>query len=379
MKKIYLPKFLLLFIFCIFITFPLCGCNSKQDKEIVIAKNVKEDLNSTKSEILQLIEEGNAFLQSGKYPEARASYEKAISKDKTNESTYLQIKDNYINTKRFDDAYYIIKLAIDNNVSKDEMSKILDEIKSNFSPILIENTISEGEDYSLPTQTNITTDTTINPVNIRWSQKNIDTSNPGIFTYDGYIDEYGRTVHLKLTVKKVVKQLKETPSKQDLATKSTNTPSPKKEVVKSTKIGFIDNIYEESGNTLIKFNETEFYRNDEAQREYAKDGFSPAHYEWGHDYYIRDNSKEQQIYKLSKDCKINVCIYLADPKVEYKTADELKPISKDDFKTYISTSTYNYNNQLSKYPDLPKYNRALLFWINTEDDVVTSINMQYTP
>lgn len=379
MKKIYLSKFLFLFIFCIFITVPLYGCNSKQDKEIVVAKNVKEDLNSTKSEILQLIEEGNAFLQSGKYPQARACYEKAISKDKTNESTYMQIKDNYVNAKRFDDAYYIIKLAIDNNVSKDEMSKILEEIKSNFSPISLENTISEGDDYSLPTQTNIPTDNITNPVNIRWSQKNIDTSAPGTFTYDGYIDEYGRTVHLTLTVKKVIKKPKETSSQQVLASNQKESIIVKKEVVKSNKIGFIDSIYENNGDTFIKFNETEFYRNEDAQREYAKDGFTPSDTEWGHDYYIRDNSKEQKVYKLSKDCKINICIYLVDSKTKYKTSDELKPISKDDFKTYVYSSTCNYNDQLSKYPGLPNYNRALLFWINTEDDIITSMNMQYTP
>ncbi|MBD7911998.1 MULTISPECIES: Ig-like domain-containing protein [Clostridium] len=363
MKKINLLKVLLLFIFSIFIAIPLCGCNSKQDKEIVVAKNVKEDLNSVKSEILQLIEEGNAFLHSGKYPEARTSYEKAISKDKANESTYLQIKDNYMNAKRFDDAYYIIKLAIDNNVSKDAMSKVLEEIKSNFSPILLENTISEGADYNLPTQTNIPEATITNPVNIRWPQKNIDTSNPGTFTYDGYIDEYGRTVHLTLTIKKVVKQ--KIPTTQ------------KKEVVKSSKIGFIDSIYEENGDTFIKFNETEFYRNEDAKREYAKDGFSPSDYEWGNDYYIRENNKEQKTYKLSKDCKINVCSYLVDSEFQYKT--ELRTISKDNFKIYVSNCINRYNNELTQDPEMPKYTRALLFWINTEDDIVTSMNMQYTP
>ncbi|MDS0527198.1 Ig-like domain-containing protein [Clostridium sp. SHJSY1] len=379
MKKIYLSKVLLLFIFSIFIVIPLYGCNSKQDKEIVVAKNVKEDLNSAKSELLQLIEEGNAFLQSGKYPEARSSYEKAISKDKTNESTYLQIKDNYMKAKRFDDAYYIIKLAIDNNVSKDAMSKVLEEIKSNFSPILIENTISEGADYSLPTQTNIPEATITNPVNIRWPQKNIDTSSPGTFTYDGYIDEYGRTVHLTLTIKKVVKQANSPLPQQELSAKQKISTTQKKEVVKSSKIGFIDSIYEENGDTFIKFNETEFYRNGDAQKEYAKDGFSPSSDAWGHDYYIRDNNKEQKTYKLSKDCKINVCIYLVDSKVEYKTADELRTMSKDDFKIYVSDSINKYNNQLTEHPEMPKYDRALLFWINSEDDIVTSMNMQYTP
>jgi tetratricopeptide (TPR) repeat protein len=205
-----------IFILCISLSVPLSGCTEK-DKEIVVAENVKEDLNSTNAEILQLIEEGNSFLQSEKFSEARASYEKAISKDKTNEDTYLKIKENYMNTNRFDDAYYIIKLAIDNNISTDKMGKILEEIKTKFTTIQLENTITQGDDYSLPNPKTIPVDTITNPVNIQWDKKDIDTSHSGIFIFDGYVEEYGRKVQLKLTIKEAVKQTNEStnPSNQD--------------------------------------------------------------------------------------------------------------------------------------------------------------------
>ena len=199
MKKNYLLK-VLLFFMCLLLIPTLYGCKSK-DKEIVISENVKEDLNSEKSAILELIEEGNTYLNSGNFSEARNSYEKAIAKDKTNVSTYLEIKDTYMKSSRFDDAYYIIKLAIDNNVSNDEMSKVLEEIKSNFSILNIEQTIIRNSDFNLPEQVNLPIDTVPNPVTIKWNQSKVDTSTCGTFTFDGYSDEYGRTVKLTLTIR----------------------------------------------------------------------------------------------------------------------------------------------------------------------------------
>jgi tetratricopeptide (TPR) repeat protein len=360
MKRNHLFKVLLLFIFCFSITVPLSGCRTQQDKEIVVAKNVKEELNSVKREILELIQEGNILLQAEKFPEAKASYEKAISKDKTNENTYLEIKNNYVKAKRFDDAYYIIKLAIDNNVSTDSMSKILEEIKTNFSVIKLEDTTTTGNSYELPTNLTVPVTTIPNPVTIRWVQKKVDTSNSGNFTFDGYIDEYGRRVQLTLTVKDIPKVTKK-------------VTIPVKETVKSNSIGFINDIYEENKNTYIKFDDVQFYRDTDAQKEYAKDGFPPSEYEFGYDYYIRNKEINNKPYILSSNCSINICAYKVNPNID-KNSHELTTISQKDFKTYI--------NKWSNIDELDKEfgsSRALLFSITTEDDVITSINMEYTP
>ncbi|WP_143315489.1 Ig-like domain-containing protein [Clostridium sp. HBUAS56017] len=208
MKKRFLLKIFGFIILGSFLVIPQYGCKLK-DKEIVLANDVKDNLKSTRAEILKLIEEGNTFLESRKFSEARDCYEKGISKDKANEDIYLQVKDTYMKAERFDDAYYIIKLAIDNNVSKDSMTQVLEDIKSKFSIIQLEDTITQGDDYSLPNPKTIPIDTATNPVNIQWNKKDIDTSNLGIFTFDGYVEEYGRKVQLKLTIKEVVKQTNE--------------------------------------------------------------------------------------------------------------------------------------------------------------------------
>ena len=58
------------------------------------------------------------------YDKAKKWYEKAISMSKANVDTYKKIKDKYLEKGRSDDAYRIVRLAIDNKVDVNNMKKL---------------------------------------------------------------------------------------------------------------------------------------------------------------------------------------------------------------------------------------------------------------
>ncbi|HDK7173437.1 TPA: hypothetical protein PTV74_004027, partial [Clostridium botulinum] len=107
------------------------GCGKKQ-KTSVLTNDVKQQEAMKENEIKKFIKDGTNFLNAGKYDDAKSSFEKAISMDKSNKSSYIEIKNKYMEKKRIDDAYYFIKLAVSNNVDTENMKKLLNDIKSKF-------------------------------------------------------------------------------------------------------------------------------------------------------------------------------------------------------------------------------------------------------
>ncbi|WP_294357776.1 hypothetical protein [uncultured Clostridium sp.] len=91
-------------------------------------ENVEEDaLSNTESSISDFMKSGDDYLAAKDYENAKRRYEAAIYRNKSKEDTYLAIKDRYIKDKRFDDAYYIIQLAIESNVSVDQFKQYIDQ------------------------------------------------------------------------------------------------------------------------------------------------------------------------------------------------------------------------------------------------------------
>ncbi|MDS0527407.1 Ig-like domain-containing protein [Clostridium sp. SHJSY1] len=181
------------------------GCTPK-DKEVVLSNDQNEETLLQEKSASESIELGNGYLNQGKYDNAKKAYEDAISKDASNKENYVLIKDKYIEKSRFDDAFYIIKLAIKNNVDIDNMKSILEEIKKNFKVITLEDTVNQNTTFTLPKKITLQVNDEKQDADVSWKTSNVDTSKAGSFTYEGTVEQYGRTVSEKLTVveKKVV-------------------------------------------------------------------------------------------------------------------------------------------------------------------------------
>ena len=101
-------------------------------KEVVISSNIRKDIKAEEEEVDFLKRKAKEYLKQSNFEEAKALYEKAILMDETNKDLYIEIKDEYINCNRLDDAYRIIKMAIDkmmknksgNSVNKSNASAI---------------------------------------------------------------------------------------------------------------------------------------------------------------------------------------------------------------------------------------------------------------
>ena len=192
MKKRFIAKVTIILL--LMITFIGCGV---ENSEKVISDNVSKESDL----ILKAMDEGNSYLQEDKFEEAKQSYEKAISIEKLNKETYLTIKDKYLNKGRVDDAYYIIKLAIKNNIDTVNMDTLLGEISEKFEIPCIETQLEQNSKYSLPDEVTMKINDVDIKVSVKWNNcSEIDTSKVGKFSYDGNSDEYGRKVKLELSV-----------------------------------------------------------------------------------------------------------------------------------------------------------------------------------
>lgn len=331
MKKSTIKKSLLSFLLLI-VAFSMIACEPKE-KEVVIATDVGAQAKVEENEVKQNIELGNKYLDEGNYEKAKKAYEESISMGINNKDTYLKIKDKYIEKKRFDDAYYIIKLAIENNVDIDNMKNILEGIKKNFEEINLEDSVKQNNGYELPKEIMISINGKEVKGIIKWDN-NVDTSTPGTFDYKGNIEQYGRTVNLKLDI----------------------TP-----IVKEKKVGWIKEI----NDSYIALDEVEFYlgsevsyaevkkdnsdkiARDENGREYVPDG-----------YYIRNNSEEITTYTIDENTVFEICSHLLRDITNYS---RVEPVSYDVFKEKESGRS------------------RVLCWIYTEDNRITKIQEQYIP
>ncbi|WP_418223357.1 tetratricopeptide repeat protein [Clostridium isatidis] len=89
------------------------------NKKITISNNTNKEILLEEDEISELINKGKKLLNDERYDEANAYFNKALELDKSNKNLYLKIKDIYLEANRLDDAYFLIKSAISNNVDVD--------------------------------------------------------------------------------------------------------------------------------------------------------------------------------------------------------------------------------------------------------------------
>lgn len=342
-------KFMVLsLVSSLFITTSLYGCNAK-DKEIVLSKNVQSDIKSTENEILEYMTEGKSYLKENNFDSAKTSFENAISKDKSKSDIYIEIKDIYMEAMRYDDAYYFIKLAVDNNIDKDNMLTILDDIKQNFEVITHNITTKLNSNYSVYEYMNIPIEINGKSINLSVKLDNIsqdtvlDTSKETTHTFNGTSYEYGREIVINIIVRKP--EIKKT-------------------------LGFITNYYESNGSSYISFDDAEMLSGEEGDKAYIEDG--KPYGESYHCYYLRNNNSSPKDYRLSKDCENSLLIY--NNSIENELPGPTRTnVNINTLKDYIKDSLNKYTDNASDRTN------ALLFYITTEDDVVKKIEMQYTP
>ncbi|HCQ88777.1 MULTISPECIES: tetratricopeptide repeat protein [unclassified Clostridium] len=333
MQKNTIKKLLSLFLLLTAALF-LIACEPKE-KEVVIAPDVRVQAKAEENEVKQSMELGNKYLNEGDYEKAIKAYEESISAETNNKDTYIKIKDKYIEKNRFDDAYYIIKLAIKNNVDIDNMKNILEGIKENFEEINLEDSVKQNNGYELPKDIIININgKDVNGI-IKWDNNDVDTSTQGSFYYQGTIEQYGRVVNLRLNINPIVIE---------------------------KKIGWV----KEVNDNYISLDEVEFYMYDEALNEAIKDNSKKVIRDEdtgklyvSDSYYIRDNSDEIATYTIDENTVFEICKYLLR---DVSNASEVEPVSYETLKKAVDD-----------------HERGLLCWIYTEDNKITKIEQQYIP
>lgn len=330
MKKSF--KKITFIIFSMLITLSLQACNR--------STKVNSNLNTSKiqsenKEINKFINEGDSFISSGDYKNAMKSYMNAISIDKTNKDLYIMLKDMYIDLYRFDDAFLIVKTAINNDVDVENMKSILSDISSKFDIINLSNSIYQDEEYSLPTNIDYTIDNNICTLLIKWNIA-VDTSVLGEYVYEGYNEDFGRTIKMTLSI---------LPNSFD------------------KQIGYITDIYKENGNIYVAVDLIEFYTGDEAVNQAIKDNKAnidkygdPFVYEG---YYIRNKYDTITTYQVSDNCSFELLEYDFTPYLY--TSSEKKNV---DYETF-----YKKIEEIKRNDSLP----LLLCWIETKNGVSSSI------
>lgn len=371
-------KFILCFAAIIIVTGTILigGCKNK-DKEIVLSNNVAKDIQVEENEIEKYIKEGNKFLEEKNYTEARKSYEAAIAKGKNDKKIYMDIKDQYLNKNRYDDAYYIIKLAIENKVDIENMEKVLTSIRDKMESVELSYEIYEGDgSFVLPEEVDITVDNNKVKDYVLWGKENLGISNkPGQYSYNGLTKEYGRNVHVTLNVKENVKENTKENAKENA---KENTKENAKEDVYDSRIGLVTDVYTENNTIYISFDEIEFYTGEEAVTEAKKDNSNKVikredgTYGVYDGYYIRNSVAQIEVYEASNSVTMNLLAFELNPN---NNTIDLQSVDYDTFKNRIDLGKDRYN--VYKYN--PEELRDRLFKIDTKNNIVTTISKHYTP
>ncbi|MCW6109282.1 Ig-like domain-containing protein [Clostridium sporogenes] len=288
------------------------GCGKKQ-KTSILANDVKQQEAMKENEIKKFIKDGTNFLNAGKYDDAKSSFEKAISMDKSNKGAYIEIKNKYMEKKRIDDAYYFIKLAVSNNVDTENMKKLLNDVKSKFEVTKVYVNVYQDNEYKLPDKIKAKINNEDKEVGVVWNNKSVDTSKVGTIKYEGKIEQYDRIAELYLEIIEIEKETKkEDNTKKVKNTQEKNKNEKVKEVKEGKQIGFINEIYEQNGKRYLKFDDVEFFLNKDgndktAEREAVKDGNKDLVIDgW---YYIRNKDKSLESYEISPNAYIYICGY----------------------------------------------------------------------
>ncbi len=128
-------------------------------------------------------------------------------------------------------------------------------------------------------------------------------------------------------------------------------------------IGFFNRIYQAKGQTLIDFNEVEFYSGQEAVKAAIEDGLISSPKELGSDFYVRDPDKKIRTLTVHPAAKV----YLAT----YNAGSLWDPQIKKGF--------YSLSKLVKIFQAKDPANEVLindLFWIEIQDDWVVKITEQ---
>lgn len=276
------------------------GCGKKQ-KRTVLTNDVKKQEDMKENKVKKIIKDGIKFLNAGKYDDAKSSFEKAVSMDKANKASYIEIKNKYMEKNRVDDAYYFIKLAISNKVDIKNMKDLLNTIKSKFEVTKLYAKVYQDNEYNLPSKIKAKINNKDKEVAVSWDNNNVDTSSLGTKKYTGRIEQYDRTAELNLTVIEL--------PKKDTAKEESNDEKVK-EVKKEKKIGFINEIYEKGGKNYLKHDEVQFFCRSKIgekafKEEGKKDGVDLRYGE----FYYRNKNKILKSYQIAPDVDVYICAY----------------------------------------------------------------------
>lgn len=320
------------------------SCNNSS-KKITISDDTQNEVALEESEVLTAITNGEKLIDEGKFEEAKEEFIKAINLDKTNKEMYLRIKDKYLSVDKTDEAYYFIKTAVTNNVDVENMKSVLKDISDKFEKINIQTSVYQNSNYSLPQQVTTMISGEQVSIPVSWENQTVDTANIGTFTFQGYNEEYGRSITVELTVL---------------------------ENVYERQYGFLKNIKTENGKTYIYVDLIELYIGDEALPEAIKDnkaGYDEEkkRYFLPDPIYIRNNYDTISTYLVDNNTSYYLCAHNFFPeKMELKAGDEI-PVSLDEFS--LTNTKYLDNN--SKY--------GLMVWFDIKNGTITKISQQYRP
>lgn len=333
-------------------------------KKVTVSNNTEEEILVEENEVTELINNGTKLLNDKKYDEANAYYNKAIELDKSNKDLYLEIKDIYLDANRLDDAYFITKTAISNNVDAENMKKVSEEISSKFDVININDKVEQNSEYYFPKNvTAVINDQSIT-LPIKWDYAKVDTSNSGTFEYYGFNEEYGRKIKVTLTVP---------------------------QVVYDKQIGCIENIYTTNGKTYIDVDLVGFYiTKNLSLQEAFKDKKDIPIIESTEElslldgYYIKNDYSTITTYELSNDCSFQLLhhdfVETLGLNRDYPGNSSINLIASfDNFKDYIDLRNPMDIGDLVIDDNTILTNRGTLCWIELKNNVVYSIYRQYTP
>lgn len=332
------------------------SCNNSS-KKITISDDTQSEVALEESEILAAVTDGEKLIDEGKFEEAKEEFIKAINLDKTNKEMYLRIKDKYLSVDKTDEAYYFIKTAVTNNVDVENMKSVLKDISNKFEKINIQTSVYQNSNYSLPQQ--VITMISGEQVNIpvSWGNQPVDTANVGTFTFQGYNEDYGRSITVELTVL---------------------------ENVYDKQIGSINKIYTSNGKTYIDVDLVEFYTGEEALGEAKKDN-AAAYDETTGEYflpfgnYIRNNYSTITTYEVSKDSiyQLYFLDLLALGYGSESQVQELHTVSYETFKSYIDMM-YKMQVDYGHVVDGEiESSKTTLCWIELKNNKVQSIYRKY--
>ena len=285
-----------------------CIACTGADKENILLKDVKSQSKVEEQEIETAIENGNKYLEEKNYDKAKKWYEKAISISKSNVATYKKIEGKYLEKDRSDDAYRIIRLAIDNGVDVENMKKELKSIEDTFDVIVMNKVIYAGENYKLPNEVSLDVNGSKVTGKIKWNNDKVKNSVVGIFTYGGNIAQYGRKVILNLEIKDKNNNVIVENKKNDKDEKKNETNPiqsdiyvDEKSYFTGTKLCYVTKFEGKEYNRVLVLKEVEFYEGEEAIKQASVDGNDALDRKLGK-YYIRINDGDEEEYYVSEEC-----------------------------------------------------------------------------